>query len=466
MMDVDDIVAFALYYLNIVVQPHQRKWLEHIINGGPRVLLLAPRGHGKTTTVINVLLTYVICKYPHIKILLASHKEVVAKRQSRMIQNNLLRKKIREDFGITKGTPWRRDEFYITVDGVETEFPCVFVCSGQAGVTGFRFDWIVFDDLLVMENSKNELVRSKLMDWIENEVLKARDPSPLEKILVVGTRKHHKDWYSQLVASKFYESKVDGAILDDKSVLWSEMVDEHDKHVRPMYTLAVLEERKITEGARSFAQEYQNNPAPPEGMELKREWLLFYDELPPQQFLDIFMGIDPSFGSEEDGASSLAIAVIAFDHRADREHIYILEMFKEQMTRGKQVEKILAMHEQYKPISTNIEGVFGDKHIAQHVIDRLDKADIELIDYMHTPLKGVSDKSKDARIRNYIGLYFEDKIVSMLDPAYSHASREFIETEYIEFPYGEKDLLDALNMAVDLVDLDAGGSDELPIVAF
>ncbi|MHA2066641.1 MAG: hypothetical protein ACXABY_19895, partial [Candidatus Thorarchaeota archaeon] len=60
MSEVDKICAFALYYLNIVVQPHQREWLEHVINGGPRVVLLAPRGHGKTTTIITVLLVYMI----------------------------------------------------------------------------------------------------------------------------------------------------------------------------------------------------------------------------------------------------------------------------------------------------------------------------------------------------------------------------------------------------------------------
>jgi hypothetical protein len=76
------------------------------------------------------------------------------------------------------------------------------------------------------------------------------------------------------------------------------------------------------------------------------------------------------------------------------------------------------------------------------------------IDYIHTRLKGTSEVSKINRIHTLVGYYFEDGQISLRDPNYNDASREFIETEYIEFPDGEKDLLDALNLAVDLVEFE------------
>lgn len=462
-LTVEHIVWFALYYLNIVVQPHQRVWLAFLIGKGKRKHLEAPRGHGKTTTLIEVLLVYMICYFPDIKILLASHKEAVAKRQARMIQVHLERKKIKEDFSITKGSPWRRDEFYIKEHGLDKPFPCVFVCAGQGGMTGYRFDWIVFDDLLVMDNSKSDVLRAKLLEWIENEVFKARDPSEMQKIIVVGTRKHVKDWYSQLLDSKFWDCHVDRAIQEDGSTLWPYRLDANGEIIKTEYDHAELEDRKVTEGARAFAQEYMNRPAPAEGLLLRREWIKTHEELPPDQFLDVYMGVDPSFGSTRDRASSLAIAVIAADRRVDNHMIYVIELFKAQMPLNEQMAKIVDMYNTYNPVSCNIESVLINSSFANHVIDTL--PNFYPIDYMHSRLKGTSEVSKDARIQNLIGWYFSEGQVSMPDPKYNHNIREFIETEYIEFPDGEKDLLDALNLAVDLVDMSVGTS-SVPLYGF
>ena len=53
-------------------------------------------------------------------------------------------------------------------------------------------------------------------------------------------------------------------------------------------------------------------------------------------------------------------------------------------------------------------------------------------------------------------------MIYLRNPDYDDESLNFIETEYIEFPDGEKDLLDALNLAVDLVEFERYA--DLPIV--
>lgn len=461
MNEVDKICAFALEYLNIVVQPHQREWLDHLVNGGDDVILLAPRGHGKTTVLIEVYLVYMICNNPDIKILLASHKEAVARRQARMIQLHLERKKISDDFGITKDSPWRRDEFYIKEHGQPKDAPVIFTVAGEGGMTGYRFDVIIFDDLLVKKNQKTEALRLKLKEWIDDEVMAAGDPGV--KTLVIGTRKDFKDWYSELLADDIYSSRVDKAIQDDGSFLWPWLLDADGNRTKRKFDEQELDRRKKKHGPRSFAQEYMNEVAPAEGMLLKREWIKTYEELPPQQFLDIYMGVDPSYGSTKERASSLAIAVIAFDHRRGQEHVYVVELYKEQLTLNKQIDKIVEMADKHQPMSTNIESVLINKHFANHIIDMM--PNFYPIDYMHDRLKGTTELDKDARIQNYIGWYFSKGHVSVPDPAYNQDIRDFIETEYIEFPFGEKDQLDALNLAVDLVDLSEGGT-ELPLYSF
>ena len=79
----EDINRFASEYIPDVeyLRPHQLDWLEQIHNGGKRVLVLAPRGHGKST-IIRTYIMFRICHDPEIKILMASHVESLAKLQA------------------------------------------------------------------------------------------------------------------------------------------------------------------------------------------------------------------------------------------------------------------------------------------------------------------------------------------------------------------------------------------------
>jgi hypothetical protein len=449
---VEHIIWFAWYYLDIVIQPHQIPWLKNIIEN-KKSLTMGPRGHGKTTTLIKVLLTYAICHDPEIKILLASHKEAVAKRQARLIMTALLRKKIRQDFEIEKGSVWTRVEAYLKHEGQEMEEPFLFCVAGSGGMTGYRFDWMVFDDLLVKENQKSEKLRKKLLEWLEDEVLKARDPGEKQKVIVLGTRKHYKDWYRALMESGEYSLRVDKAIQEDGSVLWPNLLDVHGNIVQPMFTLEELRSRKKSEGIRSFAQEYQNEPNPPQGDYLLREWLKYYTDLPPSHCLNIYMGVDPSGGSEAERASSLAVAVIAHDTRPSFNNIYVLELYKQKMSLGAQFTKIQELYDKWHPLTTNVEAVLFNKNFAEQIIRRIPNA--YPIDYIHSRLQGTGETQKELRIKNYVGIMFEEGKILLKDPAYDYQTREFIEEEYITFPEkGEdKDLLDALTLAVDLVEI-------------
>ena len=47
----EEIFEFAETYMVTTLEPHQLDWLEQIHEGGKRVLVLAPRGHGKSTII-------------------------------------------------------------------------------------------------------------------------------------------------------------------------------------------------------------------------------------------------------------------------------------------------------------------------------------------------------------------------------------------------------------------------------
>lgn len=442
----EDIFAFAQTYMSITLRRHQLAELDKIHHGGKRVLLLAPRGHGKSTIML-VYIIYRICMDTDIKILMASHVESLAKQQARAVQTYLELPLIQDTFDFSKGKPWSVATFFL---GGKIQ-PVMATVAARGGMVGKRFDIVIFDDLLSLENCMNETSRENILNWIRGEVIPAIDPFDpekdeydKEKMIVIGTRKHQKDWYSQLLESSLYTKVLDVAYTEQDGVrtyLWPEKFNKE-----------VLEMKLIELGPRLFAQEYMNQVSPSEGMELKREWIGIFEELPPRHCYKVCMGVDPSLGSKEQKASSLAVAVIAYDTRPEFHHVYVLELFKQKMSLLEQEKKILELVEKWQPVSTNIESVLVNTTFADRMISQIPHANP--IDYIHTRLKGTSEVSKHNRIKSLIGAYFEEGLVSLKNPNYNEQARVFIETEYVEFPDGETDLLDALNLACDLVKFD------------
>jgi hypothetical protein len=433
------IFAFAEKYMHISLRPHQLAWLEKIHFGGKRILVLAPRGHGKST-IMRIYIMFRICHDPEIKILMASHVESIARKGARAIQVYLERPDIQEDFGFAKGRPWAISMFYL---GGKIE-PVMTTVAARGGMVGNRYDIIIFDDLLSLENQINESSRDKILNWVKAEVIPAIDPGDREKMIVIGTRKHSKDWYGQLLENEMYTKVTDVAfsVVDGKKeFLWPERFDDE-----------VLKMRLKELGPRLFAQEFLNEVTPHEGLLLRREWIQFYDELPPRHCYKIAMGVDPSVGKTGDNVSSLAIAVIAYDTRPEFHHIYVLELFKQKMTLKEQEQAIIKMFNKYHPVSTNIESVLVNTTFSDRMIAMIPNANP--VDYIHQRLRGTSEVSKINRIMTLIGYYFEDGMVSLRNPDTDESTKVFIESEYIEFPDGEKDLLDALNLAVDLVEFE------------
>ena len=78
-----DIKEFALKYWGLVIQRHQMKWIKFLETPGKRKILLAPRGHGKSTTVNQIYLSWVIVNNPTIRILFVSHSKAMAESFSR-----------------------------------------------------------------------------------------------------------------------------------------------------------------------------------------------------------------------------------------------------------------------------------------------------------------------------------------------------------------------------------------------
>jgi hypothetical protein len=359
----------------------------------------------------------------------------------------------------------------------EKRHPVIQTVARQAGMTGGRYDIVVFDDLLTVENQRTEKRRQQLEEWINSEVIPALDPSPKRKEIVVGTRKNVEDWYNKILEMEDFKCLVyrlydmyclycgtktfdsdrrcphcDGSLQETspdepvlkKVFLWPERFDEVEE--------ARLRTRMEPD---QFAREFMNSPIAGEGLRFKREWIepYYYTSWQndvPEKWREIYMGIDPSLGSKQDRASYMGLAVVCFDTRPEKQDIYVVDMVRSKLSLAEQEDIIKAKVEQWNPVAVRMEDVLVNKVFTNEMRRQLPI--ITPVDYIHSKLGGTTDVSKIGRIENIIGWLCKRGKVRFKDPKLSPMSKILIEHEYLQFPEGNMDLLDALNMAVDLID--------------
>jgi len=445
-----NIEEFAVKYCGTVIQPHQKKWIEFVENVKHRGILLAPRGHGKTTTINYVWLAWVIANNPELRILLISHSKDMAEKFSMSVRNVMENKELQEEFGFKESTPWRANSWRL--DKSPQSKPTL-ECKGALGrMVGWRGDMVIFDDLLEF-STESETNRLKLESWRNQSVLPAIDPHKLNKVIVVGTRKSIDDWYGELLASSIYEKRVDRAFrnkeyMKDENAqpLAPFIYDEEGKKLVKWWDRDALLMIREEQGALKFEQEYMNNPSPPEGIKLKYDWLRFYEHLPTHGHLEYWAGIDPSAGRSTDKRTSwLAICIVAYDRIYNK--IYVVDFYRGKHSPKEQVRICCDYLDKYDDIKKiYVEAVFEYTHVYKALRDIY--LNVRQKDYIHTQLKGVSLVSKEGRIMEVLAPNIELGQIMFKHPDNDPYTKIFINHEYIAFPHGDFDMLDSLTLAV------------------
>jgi hypothetical protein len=431
---------------------HTREWID-IYENNKYSLVLAPREHTKSTTIRKYLL-WTICTWLDVRILIAAHKEQLANSFAGDILRHLERDDLQQDFGYSLGKPWTRGQAFIQTEIIRPHSTATLstVAMG-AGVTGERFDIIIMDDILTVKNQRTEKNRMQLEEWINAELFPALDSLPTSKWIVVGTRKNIEDWYAKLLemphwthlVQKLYTTDADGV----KHYLWPERFNED-----------VEREKRAQMSPQEFAMEYLNEPVAGEGIRFKREWIepYYYTSWQndvPERHREIYIGIDPSLGSKSAESSYMALAVVVFDKRPTKQDIYVVDLVRTKVSLADQEDIIKAKIAEWNPTAAMIEDVLVNKIFSERMMRQLPI--LQPVIYRgwgaSSGLRGTTDVSKIGRIENIVGWLFKKGKIRLKDPRISPMSKTFIEAEYLQFPEGSLDLMDALNMAVDRIDL-------------
>ena len=439
-----NIQEFAHKYLSIEILPHQRPWYDFIENN-MYALLLAPREHGKSTTMRTWLL-WRLCNNPNLRVLIASHKEELANEFARDILMQLEREDLQHDFGFSPGKPWRVGQAYLesaTPRTTRKSTATLGTVAKLSGVTGRRFDIIVMDDPFDSKDVLTEKQRHKLKHWINTELFNCLDEDIYRKMVVIGTRKHIEDWYSELAEMSHWAVKREQlyTVKDGvKTYLWPERFNPEVEAIR-----------RVQLEPDEFAMEFMNEPVAAEGLRFPRSWLKFYGgstgrDLPLAHDLRYYMGIDPSMGKTGERTTHMGIVVVAFDWRPAEQKIYVVEMVRAKPNLAEQMELIKSKVREYNPVSCIIEYGIANMVFVDTVIREMPFLK------KHNPnkaLQGTSTTAKIARIDQVAGYLFKHGYVYLKDELVSPMTKMFVEYEYCQFPEGDLALMDALCMAVN-----------------
>lgn len=396
---------FATYYLGYSYAEHQDTWLKECerltqeakqTNSKSKLLLLAPRDHGKSFLSIAYTIRR-LCLDRNAKILWISASSGQAEKRVRMVKQYLQDPKIVADFASddlppfkTEETKWIATQIYI-VRPDESVDPSVEAVGSGGSITGGHVDVIIMDDLEDDRTVYSSTVRDKTREWLRGTVQPMLSRGGF--MLVVGTRKHHDDVYAHMIKDPTFEVRNDPAIAqfpesysfdmgldaDGRDVIRNVEVVGASKVLweqeRPIEYL--LKERQAV-GSLLFAREFMNQVNSDDSAAFKWEWLeaakkrgsaYSFGEIPAVDRLqvvqawDLALITDAKRAEDQDGDYTVG-TTWGKDQDGNR---YLLSMVRARgLTPNELKALILSEYEYYKQLVTCVmieKNAFGQLHL-------------------------------------------------------------------------------------------------------
>jgi len=302
-----------------------------------RCLIQIPRYHIKSTLVTQNWVLQELEKDRSLRVLIASAEQTKAEGFLYAIKSNIMGEKFISRFGDIKDSEvWTKDRINVLGRDPGIREKSIMTASIGTDVTSLHFDLIVLDDLVTRKFTRTAEQRQKASDFYMDclDLL-----SPEGRLVVIGTRWHLADLYSELAKQK----GIFDFIVDEPQMFnphfhrrdFKSMID----HDETTYLFPALWDRHKTKakykeklskpgGFMEFACQQMNFPVSDENSPFKFENINFVWDYPSS--VTIFQTIDPA------GADKLtrrqddtAIATSGIDVNLD---LYNIDMWSDKTT--------------------------------------------------------------------------------------------------------------------------------------
>jgi predicted phage terminase large subunit-like protein len=445
----DNFLDFIAHvYPGYMVGAHHRKLaqiFEDIAAGKKKrvIVNIAPR-HGKSELISYLAPAWFLGKYPHKKVIMASHTADLAVNFGRRVRNLVGSDAYKDIFPQVElqadsksasrwGTNFNGEYFAIGVGGA---------------LAGRGADLFIIDDPHSEQDAK--LGRSDVFlpawEWFQSGPLQRLMPGGA--IIVVMTRWSKLDLTGQIVNQMVKNDDVDNwevvefpAIIEDKhgnmKPLWSEF-----------WSLEELLSKKAALDVRYWNSQYMQNPVSEEGALIKREWWKIWEKDDPPQCEFTIMSLDAAQeANTRADFNALTIWGVFFNEETNNYNIILLNSIKQRLEFPELKELCIQEYKEWEPDAFLVE----KKSNGAALYQEFRRMGIPVGEF--TPGKG---QDKISRV-NAVSDLFRSGIVWAPDRRWAH---EVIE-ECNDFPSGANDdLVDSTTLA--LMRFRQGGFIRLP----
>ena len=326
------------------------KVLEKVEKGHiPRLIVTLPPRHGKTELISRRFIPWLLGRQPHRNIIFATYNEPFSQdigSDCRNIMQSPAFKQVFPRFRFRLGGT-SKEKLQAAEGGM-----AAFVGRGGS-ITGRGADILIIDDPIKdSEEAQSPALRQKLWEWF-TQVAMTRLMTKFASVVVVHTRWHEDDLigritdptnpcYSEEEAAKWKIINLPAIAGDNDPLgrqpgeaLWPERFD-----------LDFLNAAKTLD-PKGFSALYQQRPTPEDGDLFRAEWLVSYEKSDLPSDLRIYAASDHAIGEDKTRNDATVMIVGGVDRYGD---IYILDVWWEKAGADKQVEAMLRLAKQWKPL--------------------------------------------------------------------------------------------------------------------
>lgn len=361
------------------------------------------RGSAKTAYLSNIFLTHQIVYQKRKFIVLVSETTDVAGDFISWSKNQLKHNtKLRRDFGElmhekpTMNTLDNRNEF-LTKTNIKV------VAKGlQVQMRGLRHgstrpDLIIIDDAESRDSTNTPELINKSKAWFREDMIPAL--SEHGKVIYLGTILCYDSLLDYVIrerrdfTSKKYPAITKWSTADDLWAEWREIYRqdtpdaadnayafylEHEERMLDgaevlwekrysYYDLMVLRENN---GAKAFAQEFQNTPTDEERQLFKPEYFTyFHDDDIKHMNLEYYCGVDSALGKEK--GDYTVIATIA--KNVDTGVCYVVDSFMQRVHPDVMIKEVVNKTIKFQYEMLGVEAVFAQEYLADKIIEELNR---------------------------------------------------------------------------------------------
>lgn len=402
------------------------------VNAGQirRLIINIPPRHMKSLEVTVCYPVWTWIKHPEKRFIKVSYSDSLSRKHNIIARDIITSRWYQERWGdrfSLKEDVNRQSEFKNNAQG--------FMISTSVGgaLTGEGGDVIIIDDPQnpLMANSETE--RQASVNFFKNTLQTRLNNPQTGAFIVIMQRLHENDLTGHILSEKLgYEHLCLPAIAEKKTTVvfpmsGKEIIREPGDILNEgRFNRDVLDGLKKSMGSVQFAGQFQQTPAPAEGIIFKREWLHSFYQTPPRT-TDI-QSWDMAFTKSE-GSAKVAGFVLG-RNGAD---IYIRDLVNDKMDFTESVAAVRTMSGKWKSARAK---VIENKANGPAIVNTLKKEIPGMVEF--NP-KG----SKEERAMS-VTPYFEAGNIHFPDPK-THPWVEDLIRDLLIFPKGEyKDTVDAL----------------------